>query len=57
LGIFKLEKEETFVADEKEKAIQNDQEPQQPAGSKKDELSEKELEEASGGGHWIEFPK
>ena len=38
------------MADEKEKAIEKDQETIKPTGAKKDELSEKELEKASGGG-------
>jgi hypothetical protein len=45
------------MADEKEKAIEKDQETIKPAGGKKEELSEKDLDKASGGaGHlkdWI----
>jgi hypothetical protein len=47
------------MAEEKEKAIEKDQETKKPAGGKKDELSEKDLDKASGGGHvdWIEVDK
>jgi hypothetical protein len=45
------------MADEKKKAIEKDQETIKPDGGKKDELSEKDLDKASGGGHvqkdWI----
>jgi hypothetical protein len=46
------------MAEEKEKAIEKDQETKKPAG-KKDELSEKDLDKASGGGHvgWIEVDR
>jgi hypothetical protein len=37
------------MADEKEKAIQSGQEATNPAGDKQAELSEKDLEKASGG--------
>jgi hypothetical protein len=37
------------MADEKEKTIQADQEATNPAGDKQAELSEKDLEKASGG--------
>ena len=44
------------MADEKEKKIEKDQETIKPTGDKKDELSEKDLDKASGGSHkdWIE---
>jgi hypothetical protein len=49
------------MADEEEKAIEKDQETIKPAGGNKEELSEKDLDKASGGtalGHakWIEIP-
>jgi hypothetical protein len=37
------------MAEEKEKAIEKDPETIKPAGSKKDELAEKDLDKASGG--------
>jgi hypothetical protein len=37
------------MAEEKEKAIEKEQEPKTPAGAKKDELSEKDLEKTAGG--------
>jgi hypothetical protein len=37
------------MADEKDKAIEKEQETKPPAGAKKDELSEKDLDKASGG--------
>ena len=37
------------MTEEKEKAIEKDQEPKKPARGKKDELSEKDLEKATGG--------
>jgi len=37
------------MADEKDKAIEKDQETIKPAGGRKDELSEKDLDQASGG--------
>ena len=47
------------MAEEKEKAIEKDQETTKPAGAKKEDLSEKDLDKASGGaaGHdkWIEI--
>jgi hypothetical protein len=47
------------MADEKEKKIEKDQETIKPAARKKDELSEKDLDKASGGSHvgWIEVDK
>lgn len=44
------------MADEKEKAIDKDQETISPVGSKKQELSEKDLEKISAG-HDDESPK
>jgi hypothetical protein len=38
------------MADEKEKAIEKDQETRKPAGSLKDELSEEDVEKVAGGG-------
>jgi hypothetical protein len=38
------------MADEQEKAIEKDQETVKPTRGKKDELSEKDLDKASGGG-------
>jgi hypothetical protein len=54
-----FEKGEVIMAEEKEKAIEKDKETKKPAGGKKDELSEKDLDKASGGGHvgWIEVDK
>lgn len=45
------------MADDKKKEIEKDQETIKPAGGKKDELSEKDLDKASGGGFekWISF--
>jgi len=37
------------MADEKEKAIEKDQETRKPAGSLKDELSEEDIEKVAGG--------
>ncbi|HMD87219.1 MAG TPA: hypothetical protein VKO18_21230 [Terriglobia bacterium] len=45
------------MADEKEKAIEKEQEPKTPAGVKKDELSEKDLDKASGGAFETFKPK
>lgn len=39
------------MTDEKEKAIEKDQQTKTPAGAKKDEISEEELEKAAGGCH------
>jgi hypothetical protein len=38
------------MAEEKEKAIEKDQETIKPAGAKKDELSDEDLKKAAGGG-------
>jgi hypothetical protein len=49
------------MADEKGKAIENDQETINPTGGKTAEFSEKDLDKASGGsisfGKWIELDK
>jgi len=48
------------MADEKKKAIEKDQATIKPAEGKKDELTEKDLSKASGGGafeKWIEIQK
>ena len=37
------------MADEKDKAIEKEQETKPPAGAKKDELSEEDLKKAAGG--------
>ena len=37
------------MAEEKEKAIEKDQETQTPAGAKKDELTDKDFEQVAGG--------
>jgi hypothetical protein len=43
------------MAEEKEKKIEKDQETKKPAGSKKEELSEKDLDKASGGGSYLKY--
>lgn len=46
------------MAEEKEKAVEKDQGTTKPAGGKKDELSEKDLDKASGGHvDWIKLDK
>jgi len=46
------------MADEKEKAIEKDQEIITPAGGKKDDLSDEDLKKAAGGvRHDDEWPK
>lgn len=45
----KSSEEELPMAEKKEKAIDKDQEIIKPAGGKKEDLSEKDLEKASGG--------
>jgi FkbM family methyltransferase len=53
-------KEEMPMADEKEKAIENDQDSIKPAGDKKEDVSASDLDKASGGGgfdKWFAFDK
>jgi len=40
------------MAEEKEKAIEKEQETIKPAGARKDELSEEDLKKAAGGVSW-----
>jgi len=40
------------MAEEKDKAIEKDQETNPPAGANKDELSDEDLKKASGGNCW-----
>jgi hypothetical protein len=42
------------MAEEKEKAIERDRATSIPAGPKKDELAEKDLDKAAGGWTWVE---
>ena len=45
------------MSDGKKKGKHHEQETVKPGKSKKDELSEKDLDKASGGGSWLEIDK
>lgn len=51
-----LDEEETLMADEKNEGKHHEQETIKPVKGQKDELAEKDLDKASGGG-WVELNK